>query len=828
MKDKVDLNIERYNPDLEQGLSLGQVEERRKAKLVNKSKKAFGKSYTEIIVSNLFSFFNVLLYVIAGLLIFVAVRFNETKLLWGMFFMVILTCNTTIGLYEDISARRLLSKLRLITQAKAVVIREGQKQSITTDEVVLDDVLFIEKDTQICVDGIILKGDVSVNESFVTGESVNVYKSVGETVFSGTFVTSGSAYIRADKVGPACLANTLQSKANKFKRSPSEILRSLRQMFLVIGVTVIVMALFMVITFTIQGKFSNRDLIVSSVKSITGSLVAMIPSGLYLLTSTALAVGVIGLAKKKAQIQDFYSVEMLARVDTICVDKTGTITDGDLVVKKTVIFDGLIKEEYIAQAISNLLCATNDHNSTAVALKKVYDLELSTEVKAVLPFSSDNKYSGASFKGGKTFILGAPEFMPLKNKPGVLKRCEEYTKEGLRVLVLGEGDKVIANNKYEGELTALAMIVIKDHVRDDAFDTFKWFAENGVDIKVISGDNAQTVSSIAYEAGIKDAVNFVSLENMSIEEVKEIATKYTVFGRVTPEQKEALIMALKEAGKTVAMTGDGVNDILALKRSDCSIAMASGAEAARNISHIVLLDSNFARLPAVVDEGRRVVNNLQRTAALFVTKTIFAFALTLVFTLASIIERDPSVQYPFTTNHFYLWELFTSGFAAFALALERNSERIEGSFLPNVFKKAIPAATMMVGSVFAIFLLYLLQKNGVINWGIYTRDTAIAMSIVAFSVLGTILLYRICYPLSKYRRIVLICAASVNILSIIVAAIVTYATKKTEPILQIPFLEMSGPSYLVMAIVTIVIAAIYLLSFKIADIVRGKDDQDEN
>ena len=820
----MNLDIERYNPETNQGLSLEQVEERKKAHLVNKSKKAFGKTYTQIIVSNLFSFFNIVLYLIAGILIYVAVRFNETKILWGMFFLIILACNTGIGLYEDISARRLLSKLRLITQAKAVVIRDGKKEELATDEVVLDDILYIEKDTQICVDGIVLSGEVSVNESLITGESVNVYKKVGETVYSGTYVTSGSAYIKADKVGQDCLANTLQSKANKFKRSPSEILRSLNSMFLVIGITVITMGIFMLITFIAQGKFKTDASIVTSVKSITGSLVAMIPSGLYLLTSTALAVGVINLAKKKAQIQDFYSVEMLARVDTLCVDKTGTITDGNLMVHKTIIFDKSISEAYVAQAISNVLCATNDKNATAVALRQVYDLELSAGIKVALPFSSENKYSGATFKGGKTFIIGAPEFLPLKDKQGILKRCEEYTKEGLRVLILAEGKEDIANNKYSGQLTAIAMLVIKDHVREDALKTFKWFANNGVDIKVISGDNAQTVSSIAKEAGIENASKFISLEGMSIEEVKAIANEYTVFGRVTPEQKEALVIALKEAGKTVAMTGDGVNDILALKRSDCSIAMASGAEAARNISHIVLLDSNFARLPAVVDEGRRVVNNLQRTASLFVTKTIFAFVVTLVFTLASIIERDPTVQYPFVTNHLYLWEIFTSGYAAFFLALEKNNEKIKGGFLANIFKKAIPAASVLIGTVLFSFLFYVLQRNGVLNWGIYTKETAIAMSIIAFSLLGLAVLYRVCCPLTKYRRTVFICVVAINVLFILVTSIVSVVNQITEPVLQIPYIELSGPAILVTSFIIAILAALYILSYRILNAIKERDE----
>ena len=811
-------NVERYNPDLKQGLTDEQVSKRKKQKLFNKSKKAYGKSYLEIIVSNLFSFFNVLLYAIAVVMIIF-------KLYTSMFFVIVLAANTTIGLYEDIKARRLLSKLRLITQPRAIVIRNGKQIEIGVEEIVLDDIVYIEKDTQIGVDGIVLEGEVGVNESFITGESINVFKGVDKEVFSGTFVTSGRAYIKADKVGADCLANSLQSKANQFKRSPSEILKSLKRLFLVIGITVITMAVFVFLTFLLQGKF--KDNVTSSVSSITGSLIAMIPSGLYLLTSTALAVGVIGLSKKKAQVQDFYSVEMLARVDTLCVDKTGTITDGNLVVKKVISLKADYTESYIAQAVSNTILATKDTNGTAKALRDYFDLELTTEVLVALPFNSDNKYSGASFKGDKTFIIGAPEFMSIKNKPGVIKRCEEFTKDGYRVLVLGEGKGLIKNNKYDGLLEPIAIIVIKDHIREDALETFEWFKKNGVEIKVISGDSARTVSSIASEAGIANADKYISLEEMSIEEVKKAATEYTVFGRVTPEQKEALIIALKEANRTVAMTGDGVNDILALKRSDCSIAMASGADAAKNISHIILMDSNFARLPAVVEEGRRVVNNLQRTAALFVTKTIFAFVLTLVFTLASIIERDPTVQYPFGPNHLYLWEIITSGFAAFFIALEKNSEKIEGRFLSNVFKKAIPAATLLISSVFLIFLFYILQRNHLLNVGVYTRDSAIAMSVLTYSVLGLVFLYRVCSPLSKYRKIVLIVSAASNGVAILVTAIISYAAQITEPILKIPYLELGGPSYLTMIIIILLFALVYLFAYRIIYADKG-EEKNEN
>ena len=413
-------NYERFNASIDQGLTNEQVELRVKQKLVNKSQQAFGKTYTEIIVSNVFSFFNVLLYVIAGVMIYF-------RLFTGMFFVIVLLSNTIVGLCEDIKARKLLSKLRLITQPKAIVIRDGQQIEIPVEEVVLDDIIYIEKDTQICVDGIILQGEVGINESFITGEAINVFKGVDKEVFSGTFVASGSAYIRANKVGKECLANDLQSKANQFKRSPSEILRSLKKLFLVIGIVVISMAVFMLSTFLVKGKLNPDDpgSLRASVESITGAMVGMIPSGLYLLTSAALAMGVIGLSKKKAQVQDFYSVEMLARVDTLCVDKTGTITDGNLVVKKVIPLSAKYTDAMIAQNIANVIRATNDKNATAKALIKEFDLEITAGVVVALPFSSENKYSGASFKGGKTFIIGAPEFMPIKNKAGVIKRCEE-------------------------------------------------------------------------------------------------------------------------------------------------------------------------------------------------------------------------------------------------------------------------------------------------------------------------------------------------------------------------------------------------------------------
>ena len=821
-------NIERFNTDFDQGLSNEQVELRKKQKLLNRSKKAYGKSYAEIIISNLFNFYNVLLYIIAGVMVYFAIKYNEPRIILGMFFIVILLCNTIIGLYEDIKAKRLLNKLRPVIQPKATVIRNGKEGIINVQDIVLDDVLLIEKDVEISVDGIILQGEIGIDESFITGESISVFKGEGKEVYSGTIVTSGKAYIRADKIGSNCIANSLQAKANTFKRPLSEILKSLNKLFLIIGITVIAMAVFMIITFAVQGKFANDELLLKGVESIAGSLVAMIPVGLYLLTSIALAIGVIMLSRKKAQVQDFYSLEMLARVDTLCIDKTGTITDGNLTVKKVIPLKASYLDGYIAQAVCNIIRATGDRNATATSLLSCFDLELSAGVNVTLPFSSENKYSGASFKGGKTFIIGAPEYMPILNKAGVIKRCEEFTKDGYRVVVLGEGSEVIKDNKYQGMLEPVALIILKDHIREGASETFTWFKDNGVDIKVISGDSARTASAIATEAGIANAHKFISLEGMPIGRVKMIAKEYTVFGRVTPEQKEALIIALKESQKTVAMTGDGVNDILALKRSDCSIAMASGSDAAKNISHVILMDSNFAHLPTVVEEGRRVVNNLQRIASLFVAKTIFAFAITLIFMFASIISKDQMFQYPFITSHLYLWEIVTSGCAALFLAFERNNEKIEGKFLPNVFKRAIPAAILLISSVCIIFLLFILQNNGLANFGIYNKECAVAMSIIAFSVLGTIFLYKVCSPLNKYRRIVLICSASVNIIALLITAIISLSMNIVEPFLQIPYIEMDGVSLITTLIIIVALAAIYLSAYQIVTIVKKEDFENEN
>jgi len=806
-------NIQRFAPSIEEGLSSLQVAERFKEKLNNKTKAAIGKSYTQIILDNVFSFFNIVLFIIAGLMIW-------AEAYSGLFFLCVLIPNIFIGLYQDIKARVLMGRLRLITQPKAVVIRDKAKQTIDTKKVVLDDILYLSRDSQICADCILLDQTLIVNESMLTGESNDIVKKSGDLLYSGSYVVSGQGHARVDKIGKDSFIEGLQQAANKFRRSPSQILRSLRRLFLVIGSLVIVIGSLTAFTYWLLGNFNSIESIKDSIDNISGSMVSMIPSGLYLLTSVALAVGVIALAKKKAQVQDFYSVEMLARTNVLCIDKTGTITDGTMIVKSFFPFGGREKDE-IAQIISNVLVATKDDNATAKALRAHFTYDLSAGINDVIPFNSENKYSAASFKGGKTYIIGAIEFLDLINKKSVLSKAEEYTSLGYRVLVVGEASTPIQNSHISGSITPLAIVVLQDKIRPNAAQTFQWFRDNNVAIKVISGDSASTTSEIARQAGIQGSENYISLENMTLENVKEVALYYTVFGRVTPEQKEVIIETLKENKNTVAMTGDGVNDILALKRADCSIAMASGTDAAKNVSHIVLLDSDFSVLPDVVGEGRRVINNLQRTASLFLVKTCFAVFFSIAFLVASLILKNKDIQYPFTTNNMYIWEILSIGIPAFFLSLQKSQGIIEGSFIKNILRKAIPASISIIVPVILVFLFLILQANGIVTGVLFdyvdgqflsTSSSATTMCVLIYTIMSFVVLFRVCSPFDKHRKIVFSVLSSVAVLCLIGSGVYTYLTSSTDPILNIKFLSMSGTNYFVTGLLILFSASIYIIS----------------
>ena len=812
MKLKKD-NVVRYQPDAKSGLSLEEVELRKKQNLINKTKIVVGKTYTDIIFSNIFNFFNILLFVIAGFMIYAGINS-----IFDLFFLFILVCNIAIGLYQDIKARILMGKLRLITTPKVRVVRGGVVTELVSKDLVLDDIFYIKADDQIAADSILIDGHVGVNESLLTGESDIIYKNAGDILYSGSFVVNGTGIARVDKVGKDNYIETIQNQANKFKRSSSQILKSLRKLFIFIGAVVITIGVASIIIFLTETNPLTEQAFKDSIKPLAGSLVGMIPTGLYLLTSAALAVGVISLAKKRAQVQDFYSIEMLSRTSVLCVDKTGTITDGSMELNKVIPL-GKYSNTEISQIISNLLKATKDDNLTARALNKEFTYEMSAILIKALPFCSENKYSAASFKGNKTYILGAPEFINIDNRAGIIKLGEEYTSKGFRVLVLAESNGVIQADTYNDYSTAIALIVLQDHIKENAIRTFKWFSDNGVKIKIISGDNARTVSEIARQAEIPCFHEFISLEGMSNEEVANIANQYTVFGRVTPEQKEIIIQSLKNNHETVAMTGDGVNDILALKRADCSIAMATGAEAAKNVSHIVLLDSDFDTLPSIVGEGRRVINNLQRTCSLFLVKTIFAMVMSIVFMVAKLFDK--SIYYPFVTNHLLIWEVVTIGMSAFFLALEKNDDQIKGNFLSNIFKKAIPAAIMILTSQLFVFIGYLLNKNGVIYLGIENFEQAQTMAILCFTILSVFVLFEVCLPFDKYRKTVFAAAVFFAVLFLILFMILDFNNPNPKSPILVNFYYMEGVNYFGVAMIVIVLATIYIFVNYLVKILKG-------
>ena len=836
-KREQNIAVERVDADIKTGLNSEQVKARTDAGLVNKTKMIAGKTYWEILRTDVLTFFNNMLFIIAGFIIYANIYDGDPKTKWhsGLFFLVVLISNIIIGLYQDLKAKHLMKKLKVITTPFARVIRDGSEIEIKPNEIVADDILVLHAGEQVPSDSILVEGNIFVNESMLTGESHNVEKKSGDMLYSGSFLTTGTCCARVKKVGKENYIESLTEKARAFKRNPSHILKSLKVLFRYLGIIIIVFMILSLAVYATMGQLNTVQGFVQIIRPLAGQMVAMIPAGLYLLTSVTLASGVLSLYKKKANVQDFYSIEMLARSDVICVDKTGTITDGNLSVKKVEILSKHSEEE-IASIIHSLLLATKDENVTAKALMDYFhDGKVVDAIKA-LPFTSDNKYSGFSDSKGLTYIVGAIEFMNISNKEAILKQTEEYTSKGYRLLTLARGKKTISSNKYDEEMEALAFIILQDHVKEDALKTFQWFQENGVQVKVISGDNVLTVSEISRLAGIEGAEKFVSLEGKSIEEVKALANDYVVFGRVTPEQKEALIMALREAKHTVAMVGDGVNDMLALKRADCSIAMNSGSLSARNVSHVVLMDDNFSTMPSVVAEGRRVINNLQRTGSLFLTKTFFAMALSLIFTLVFLVTNKKYI-YPFDTNNLILWEVFGIGLVAFFIALEPDSKPIQTGFLRNILKNALPFSVMLFAAAIVCFGLYMLQANQILYTGVWDtcaeparsgfgKYGAAGIAILVLSALSLVVLYITCKPLTLYRGIVVGASSAVSCLIAL-----AFALSGGRNILHIDFDRITGENWMAIfaivaffAILTITINTIYKNLSKI----KQKESNNEN
>ncbi|MBQ2069354.1 MAG: HAD-IC family P-type ATPase [Bacilli bacterium] len=756
--------------DFSRGLSQDDVEQRKKLKLTNKTKKHVSRSYPRIIFDNLFNALNIILFLVFLLMVYAQLTLSH------YFFMIILVANITIGLIQDIHSRRLTDKLKVLAAAKVKVLRNGIEMEIESEAIVLSDIIMLSAGDQIPADCVVVEGTCRVDESLLSGESVPIDKPVGEWLLSGSFLTKGSVKAEVKRVGNANYAEQLQSSAKKFSQPKSEIKSSTNIIMTACAMICVVMGLAQFIIFFVHEMNAGRDFvdilthlnsgIGDKIETVSGSMVAMIPSGMALLTSAALASGVVNLASKKILVQQLYCIEMLARVDMVCFDKTGTLTDGTLKLFKSIPI-GVAEESEITKGVTSILNGTNDSNATANALKLAFGSSSAKSFKAVLPFDSETKVSAVTTEEGVTYAMGAYGFIKTKPNEKVGRVINNYASKGYRCLVLAKSKRPIVNNTLPAGFELMALLVLSDHIKDDAKDNVEWFQNNGVDIKVISGDDPRTVSEIAKRCGIKDAELFVSLEGKSVADIEAIANKYVVFGRSNPEQKAALIASFQKQGRKVAMTGDGVNDVMALKVADCSIAMASGSEAARNVAHLVTLESNFSRLPDVVFQGRRVINNLQRTCSLFLNKTFFAIFATLVFLVSGLWGGK---TYPFSTSNLLLWEVFAIGVPSFFLALQPSADRLKGGFGSNIATKAIPSAVAnLIGSM-TPFFLYLVCP-WVLSWSNSPDEAfmvATSMSIIVFTVNAYVTLFAICLPPNKYRNIVF---ASMLLLGAIVVVI---------------------------------------------------------
>ncbi|HBR86098.1 MAG TPA: ATPase P [Firmicutes bacterium] len=749
--DKIE-KTERFNPKLDEGLTEKEVKQRQDQGLVNKTKKKYSKTYWEIIRDNVFTFFNVILTAIAIALICV----NRIK---DCTFLVIMVINIIVGLVQEIKSKKTIDKLHLITAPSTYVLRDGIKKKINIDELVIDDIIIVSTGNQISADSIVLEGNIEVNESLLTGESLPIKKNIGDTIYAGSFVVSGTAKAKINRIAEANWAISLQTRAKQFSKPKSELLRSMNAIIRVISVIVLPVAGAMFAVNWLNSTTTDQvSRISSAVGTTAGVVVGMVPAGMFLLVSVALAAGVIRLSKQKTLVQDLYCFEMLARTNVLCLDKTGTLTDGTMDVTEVVV---LSRRYDIDRLMGSYLNSFTESNQTSLALASRYALNSDYKCLASLPFSSSRKYAATTLKDIGTLVLGAPEFVYKGNDKTLASAIEDRQKKGYRVVMLVRTSAPINGESVDlSSSLPLALFILTDHIREEAYNTIKWFQDNDVECKIISGDNPFTAAEIAKACGVNNTDRAISLEGLSLKEVADIADKYTVFGRVSPEQKATLVKALKTSGKTVSMTGDGVNDILAMKQADCSIAMASGADAPRNIAHLVLLDSNFASMPAVVMEGRRVVNNIQRSSALFLMKTIFTITLSIIFIITGFSTiGGAKLVYPFTPSDLLLMEFVGIGVPSFFLSLQPNKNRIKGGFLLNTFKNAIPGAIVLLVIFWSLFIMAQtgVFGNNLLNMPISYRSTSMKALFAICLTFGSLgMLYSLARPFNTYRVVLFV------------------------------------------------------------------------
>lgn len=719
-------NVEHTKPSSEQlhGLTDAEVRQRIEQGLVNHNSDIKSKSIKRIVLENLITPFNILNFVLAVMILIVGSYKN-------LLFMGVIICNIFIGTVQEIRAKKTIDKLSLIAEPKAHVIRNGIKQEIAIHDIVMDDITFLGAGNQVCSDAVVIEGECEVNESLLTGESEPVLKQPGDHLLSGSFIISGNCHARVEHVGKDNYAAQITDNAKYVKKPNSEIMRWTNRIIKYIGFTLIPVgiALFCKQVFISHQGFND------AIVGVVAALIGMIPEGLILLTSVVFAVSIIRLSQHKTLVQELYCIETLARVDVLCLDKTGTITEGTMEVTDVLPLHDTTNEE-LNIALGSLIHALEDDNPTFNAVKTYCDQYDKLTCNHIVPFSSARKWSGASFDENGSYIFGATEFI-LKDSSPYQEIIKEHSEKGQRVLMLAHSPHQIQDKELPAEIHPMAFLFISDKIRAEAPDTLAYFAEQGVDIKIISGDNAITVANIAKKAGLKTAEQYVDATTLQTpEEIKEAAQKYSVFGRVTPQQKLDLVKALKEQGHTVAMTGDGVNDVLALKESDCSIAMASGSDAARTVSQLVLLDSNFASMPKILKEGRRSINNLQRSSSLFLTKTIFS-------TINAILFIFLHFDYPFQPIQLTLISALTIGAPSLILALEPNKERIKGKYIVNVIRKSIPGAMTMVFNIVALAIVCsFIHFNS-------TEISTLAVMITGFA--GLLVLLKVSLPFNWIR-----------------------------------------------------------------------------
>lgn len=660
--------------DIQNGLSPEEAAKRAAEGRVNGSAEIKTKSVSQIIRDNTLTFFNFLNIVLVTLVFVFSKDINDIK---NAMFIAIIFCNTGIGIFQEIRAKRTIDRLTLISAPKAHVIRGGTETEILNSEIVEGDLTVFRAGMQACADSRVVWGDCEVNESLITGESDPVNKRCGDMILSGSFIVSGEVRAVAEKLGADSFANKITSGAKYLKKAESKMMNAINSILKGISIIIIPLMLLQIANgvFWAKPEQTFNDAVLSSVAAI----IAMIPEGLVLLTSVVLAVSAIRLAQNNTLVQNLYCIETLARVDVLCLDKTGTITEGSMQVAETMCLD--CTEEELNEGMTALACALSDTNPTFEAVKEHWSGESALKAAETVPFSSARKWSGAYFGENGTYVMGAGEFILGERFAPLKKTAEDFAAGGRRVIMLAKAASPFGGKELPADIKPLAFIAITDKIRAEAPATLKYFAEQDVDIKIISGDNPLTVSCVAQKAGVKNADRYIDAS--TVENIGEVVDDYTIFGRVTPPQKLELVKALKAKGHTVGMTGDGVNDVLALKEADCSIAMQSGSEAARNVSNLVLLDSNFASMPKVVAEGRRSINNVERSASLFLSKTTYSVLFAVIFVIIQ-------TAFPFKPIQVTLINTLCIGLPSFLLALQPNKELVRGSFISNVIRKAVP------------------------------------------------------------------------------------------------------------------------------------------